>query len=203
MPERTPHRPALSGHGQARRQLSTGLTTLTLLATLRAPAALASAFGREVRFSEAEVQAAVDRHLPQEKRLGEWGSVRWLVPPRLTLGRPQPAKVGLAGRAALDLLQQPEITVDFAGTTGIRYDDAGKAFHLEDPMLDQLSAPGLSPALQPLLLRALNRVLAQYFRSHPIYVLRPDGSTTEQTARWLLRDLRIEPGQVVARLSPL
>jgi len=35
-----------------------------------------------------------------------------------------------------------------------------------------------------------------------VYVLREDGSAEEIAARWLLRSIRIEPGKVVAILSP-
>ena len=45
-------------------------------------------------------------------------------------------------------------------------------------------------------------MMASYFRNRPVYVLREDGSLQEQAARWLLRSIRIEPGQVIAVLSP-
>ena len=71
------------------------------------------------------------------------------------------------------------------------------------PQVEQVVSPALDPAAQPAARRALSRALAAWYASRPIHVLRSDASPQEATARWLLRSIRIEPGHVVAVLSPL
>ena len=50
--------------------------------------------------------------------------------------------------------------------------------------------------------QAVAALLTSYFGQRPLYVLRDDASLQEKTARWLLKSIRIEPGRVIAILSP-
>ena len=50
---------------------------------------------------------------------------------------------------------------------------------------------------------AAGQLLASYLKARPVYVLRDNGPPQEAMARWLLKSVRIEPGRVVAVLSPV
>ncbi len=175
--------------------------TLALLASLIAPAH-AGLLDREVSFSEAEIQAELDKRGPQEKRYGQLLTVGLKQAPRIRLGMIA-GRVTLSTRIDLALLGQPAIPVDVDGTAGIRYDEAGKAFYLENPVAESVSAPTLSRDAEPVARQAITQLMTTYFKGKPIYVLREDGSAQERAARWLLRAIRIEPGRVVATLSPV
>ncbi len=94
------------------------------------------------------------------------------------------------------------VPFDLAGTAGIRYDDKAKAFFLEKPVADLVQSPALSKDAAQAARNAATQLIAGYFRNRPVYVLREDGNSREVAARWLLRSVRVEPGKVVATLSP-
>lgn len=156
---------------------------------------------REVSFSEAEIQAAIDKSKPQQLNYGGLLTVSLSAPPKLTLGEPE-GRAGIVARVDIALLGNPPIPVDVVGSAGIRYDDRAKAFFLDKPVVDSVRSPGLRKEAEPEARRAVTALLAGYFRSRPVYVLREDGNAQELAARWLLRSIRIEPGRVVAVLSP-
>ena len=148
-------------------------------------------------------QAAVDRAGPQEKRYGALMTVSLREPPKVSLGVPE-GRATVAGRVELTspLLVRPAVPVDVVATAGIRYDDNAKAFFLDQPVAESIASPQLGRDAEPLARQAVNALLVNYFRSRPVYVLRDDASLKEKTARWLLKSGRIEPGKVVATLSP-
>lgn len=156
---------------------------------------------REVSFSEAEVQAAVDKSKPVQRNYGGLVTTTVQTPPRVLLGTPE-GRIGVNGRVWISLLGQPAIPVDVAANGGVRYDDAGKAFYLENPVVTSVESAALSPDMQPMARQAVAQMIAGYFRNKPVYVLREDGSMQEAAARWLLRSIRIEAGRVVAVLAP-
>ena len=156
---------------------------------------------KEVSFSEAEIQAAVDKAKPQKLNYGGLLVVSLSTPPRLTLGNPE-GRAGIVARVDISLLGNPPIPVDVVGSAGIRYDDNAKAFFLEKPVAESVQSPALRKEAEPDARRAVTALLAGYFRSKPVYVLREDGNAQELAARWLLRSIRIEPGKVIAILSP-
>lgn len=156
---------------------------------------------KEVSFSEAQIQAAIDKSKPQQLNYGGLVEVSLALPPKLTLGNPE-GRAGIVARVDISLLGNPPIPVDVVGSAGIRYDDSAKAFFLEKPVVDSVRSPGLRREAEPEARRAVTALLAGYFRSRPVYVLREDGNAQELAARWLLRSIRIEPGRVIAVLSP-
>lgn len=181
------------------------LVRLSFLAAALLAGGLAAAAGfleREVTFSEAEIQAALDKTKPQELSYGGLITVALNEPPRIRLD-------GDDGRARVDAgvdLEtpgRPPIRIDFSGRAGIRYDDRSKAFYLENPVADSVTSPTLGKEAAPAARLAITQLMASYFRSKPVYVLREDGSPQELTARWLLKSVRIEAGRVVAVLSPV
>lgn len=175
-----------------------------LFATFMAASTLSGAafLDREISFSEAEIQAAIDKSKLQQLNYGGLLTVSLLAPPKLTLGEPE-GRAGIVARVDISLLGNPPIPVDVVGSAGIRYDDHAKAFFLEKPVADSVRSPALRREAEPDARRAVTALLAGYFRTKPVYVLREDGNAQELAARWLLHSIRIEAGRVIAVLSPL
>ena len=178
-------------------------TVICLLALFACGTAHSAGFlEREASFSEAEIQARLNKSAPQEKHYGGLLSLMLLEPPTIRLGQPA-GRAGIAAQIKLSLAGQREIPVAIEGSAGIRYDSDAKAFFLDNPVADSVQSAALRPDLEPTLRRAVTQLMQGYFRARPVYVLRDDGSPEERAARWLLRSIRIEPGRVVAILSPL
>lgn len=165
-------------------------------------AASAAFLEQEVSISEGEIQAAIDRHGPVEKRYGGLMTVGLPTPPQISLGEPG-GKVRVVAQVTLTSppARQP-VPVDVVAASGLRYDDASKAFYLDNPVAESVTSPQLGREAEGLARQAVGMLLANYFRNRPVYVLREDGSFKERAARWMLRSIRIEPGRVVATLSP-
>lgn len=171
------------------------------LLALPAMAFPAGLFEKEVVFSEAEVQAAVDRSGRQQRNYGGLVTVTLAQPPRISLERSD-NRAGVTARVDVGIVGYRPVAVDVAGTAGIRFDDAAKAFFLEGATVDSLQAQGLSRDMEPVVRQAVTQLMAGYFRNKPVHVLNPGGSVEERAAHWLLRSVRIERGRVVAVLSP-
>lgn len=156
---------------------------------------------QEVSFSEAEIQASLDKSSPGEIRYGGLMALTLVQPPRITLGAPG-GRVGITAIMNIALGDGAPVPLEMSGTAGVRYDDKAKAFYLEKPVAESLQSPVLSRDAAKAARSAVTQMMAGYFRSRPVYVLREDGGAQEAAARWLLRSVRIEPGRVVATLAP-
>lgn len=165
------------------------------------PAWSAGFLEKEVYFSEADIQAELDKRGTLERRYGNMLSAALLQPPKIRLGEPA-GRATLTARVNVSILGAPAVPVDMEGTAGIRYDDKAKAFFLDKPVATAVHSAALSPEAAPFAQQAVSQLMNTYFRSKPVYVLRQDGSAEELAARWLLRSVRIEPGRVAAVLSP-
>ena len=182
--------------------LKPSLRALLLAAGLSLAGSVGAAlFDREIVFSETEIQNSLLKSSPQSQNYGGWMIVSLREAPKVTLGNPE-GRVGIAARLYIALLGGSPIPVDVTGTAGVRYDDQHKAFYLENPVADSIESQAIPPEAAPKAKQAINTLIANYFRKKPVYVLREDGSAEEIAARWLLRSIRIEPGKVVATLSP-
>jgi hypothetical protein len=178
--------------------------TLLFFTTLLISTHVSSAglFEREVAFSEADIASALAKAKPLQLSYGRLLSVALNEPPRIVLD-------GSDGRARIttgvdvELQGKQPIRVEASGRAGIRYDDQSKAFYLENPVVDSVSTPALRKEANPAVREAASQLIAAYFRSKPVYVLREDGCPQEIAARWLLKSVRIEPGRVVAVLSTI
>ncbi|MBS1143218.1 MAG: hypothetical protein H6R14_624 [Proteobacteria bacterium] len=158
---------------------------------------------REVFFSEADIQAQVEKSGTVQKSYGNGLVVVSLIePPTIRIGTPQD-KISLFARINVSLLGSPPVPVAFEGTSGIRYDDNAKAFFLQNPVAHSVQSQAIGRESEPMARQAVTQLMTNYFRTKPVYVLREDGTTQEKAARWLLRSIRIEPGHVVAILSPI
>lgn len=178
---------------------------VTLAAALLAPSLILPAHAglgeREVSFSEKEVQAALARKGKQEKNYGGILLVSLRDAPNIRLGQ-SPGRIGLAGRVFVTLVGNPALPVDVTGSAGLRYDDASKAFYLDNPLAESVETTALPREAQGMARQVVSQFIAGYFRNRPVYQLREDGSLEEQTARWLLKSVRVEPGRLIATLSP-
>ncbi|MGA9394263.1 MAG: DUF1439 domain-containing protein [Azonexus sp.] len=154
-----------------------------------------------ISFTEAEIQAALDKSSHVDVRYGSLMTFTLLQTPKITLGNPE-ERVGVTASMSISLGGGAPVPLDVAGMAGIRYDDKAKAFYLEKPVATSVRSPALSSDEANALRGAATQLIAAYFRSRPVYVLREDGNAQERAARWLLRAIRIEPGKVVATLSP-
>lgn len=152
--------------------------------------------------SEAAIQAALVRSGPLQKNYGGLVTVSLNDPPRISLDSPD-GRAGISARMVVALLGHNPVSVDVVGKAGLRYDDRSKAFFLTQPVIETVQSAALSREAEPLARQAVTELVASYFRAKPVYVLREDGTPEEQTARWLLKSVRIEPGQIVAVLSPI
>ena len=177
------------------------ITVLLLAAGLNVASA-AGFLEHEVSFSEAEVQAAVDRNGTIRRSYGGLLTVTLQQPPKIALGVPE-GRIALSGSMQVIIAGQAAIPVDVQGVAGLRYDDRSKGFFLENPVATSVSSPMLDKGTEPFIRQGVSQLMNTYFRNRPVYVLRDDGSTDEATMRWLLRSVRIEAGRVVAVLSPL
>lgn len=175
--------------------------TAFFILALASACAWADFLDREVAFSEAEVQAALDKASPGEVRYGGLMALNLERPPQIRLGVPA-ERVAVVAKLNLSLAGGPPLPLEMSGTAGVRYDDKEKAFYLDKPVADSVQSPALSPDAAQAARSAVTQLMAGYFRSRPVYVLREDGNLKEKAARWLLRALRVEPGRVVATLSP-
>lgn len=179
------------------------IATLLLAALLGyASTALAGLLDREIAFSEEQIQAALTKSGTQPRNYGGLMTVALAEAPHIELGTPA-NRVGIAARVNIGLLGNPAVPVDVTGTAGIRYDDNSKAFFLEAPIVDRVESLALPVESEASARRVINSLITAYFRSKPVYSLRENGSAEELAARWLLRSVRIEPGKVIATLSPL
>jgi hypothetical protein len=158
---------------------------------------------KEIHFSEADIQAQVDKSGGMQKSYGKGMIVVELIEaPKIHLGEPE-GKASVAARLKVSLLGNPPVPVDVLGTSGLRYDDNTKSFYLENPVANSVQSAGIPREAEPMARQAITQLMTAYFRSKPVYVLREDGSLQEKAARWLLRSIRIEPGRVTALLSPV
>lgn len=177
------------------------IAALVLALASLVPACGAALLEREIAFSEAEIQNALVKSGPQSRNYG-WMTVSLNEAPRITLGNPE-GQVGIVARIHVAVLGGQPLPVDVTGVAGVRYDDNAKAFFLENPVIRTVESQAIPKEAQPSARQAANTLIAGYFRNKPVYALRENGSTQEIAARWLLRSIRIEPGRIVATLSPL
>lgn len=157
-------------------------------------------FGDEVSFSQAQLQASLDRSFPKRyERLGGLVELR-LTNPRLRL----PTN---GDRLAMDV----DIDVDGLGrmnerdgtltlSSGLRFDPATRGLHLEAPTIDRLEMAALGGVMGDSARGVLNRWLVDYARDEPIH--RFDDSLIERLGARRIQATRIDNGRIVLDLGP-
>ena len=157
---------------------------------------------KEIIFSQAEIQAALAKNGPVQKNYGGVVMISLKQAPTIELDG-HDGRARITASFDLGLLGSPPVAVNMIGRAGIRYDDKNKAFFLENAITDSVESYALPKEMESTARQAVTQLMANYFRTKPIYVLRADGSPQEIAARWLLKSVRIEPGKVVATLSAI
>ncbi|MGO4153415.1 DUF1439 domain-containing protein [Cupriavidus sp. YAF13] len=145
-----------------------------------ASAALAAALvgcgmmGNDYTFSQSQLQSALERKFPFNKRYMELFDIQ-LANPQLTLD-PSRNRVNVQFDATVNnrLFSGEPMTGRFALDSGLRYDPASRAVVLQDPQVQQFDVKGLPPQFSRQL-NALGGILAeQLLQGYPLYTFRPD-----------------------------
>ncbi|MSQ75960.1 MAG: DUF1439 domain-containing protein [Rhodoferax sp.] len=156
----------------------------------------------ELSFTERELQAALNKADMSTRLLDGLVVVSVTGQPQVKLGQP-PERIGIAAQLSIKVVGLPVMPASVKGSSGLRYDDAQKAFFLDAPQLDAVTAPLLPKAMEGAARTAITRQLAASFNKTPVYSLKTDGSLKEQAARQTLKSVRIEPDRIVARFGLL
>lgn len=184
------------GRTASRRILLMGLAALLGACAGGRPAELA------LSFSEAEVQAALDKAEKSRELLDGLLRISVEGSPQVRLGEP-PERIGLQARLSIRVSGVGAMPATVKASSGLRYEPMAKAFFLEAPRVESIEAPLLPRALEGPARNAITRQLEASFAQTPVYTLKPDGSLKEQAARGLLKSVRIERSRVVAVFSPV
>ena len=156
----------------------------------------------ELSFTERELQAALNKADMSTRLLDGLVVVSVTGQPQVKLGQP-PERIGLSAQLSIKVVGLPAMPASVKGSSGLRYDDAQKAFFLEAPQLDAVTAPLLPKAMEGAARMAITRQLAASFNQTPVYSLKADSSLKEKAARQTLKSIRIEPDRIVARFGLL
>ncbi|MDF3838104.1 DUF1439 domain-containing protein [Cupriavidus basilensis] len=143
-------------------------------AALAVGMAACGALGNDYTFSQSQLQAALERKFPFNKRYMELFDIQ-LANPQLTLD-PGRNRVNVQFDATVDnrLFFRQALTGRFALDSGLRYDQATRAIVLQDPQVQQFDVTGLPPQFARQL-NALGGILAeQLLQGYPLYTFRPD-----------------------------
>lgn len=153
-------------------------------------------------FTEGELQSALNKADLSTRLLDGLVLISVVDSPVVKLGTP-PERIGLTTQLSIKVAGLPAMPATVRGSSGLRYDETQKAFFLETPQLDAVTAPLLPKALEGAARTAITRQLATSFSQTPVYSLKAGGSLKEQAARQTLKSIRIEPDRIVARFGLL
>lgn len=160
------------------------------LATLAATGWLVgcSAFRSEYTFSQDQLQTALQRKFPFNKRYMELFDIQ-LANPQLALDAPR-NRVTVTFDATVDnrlFFRQP-LTGRFALDSALRYDPPSRSLVLEDPEVRQFDVQGM-PAQFSRQLNALGGILSeQLLQGYPLYTFKPEELRLAGTS--------VEPGTI-------
>ena len=156
----------------------------------------------ELSFTERELQAALNKADMSKRLLDGLVLISVVDSPQVKLGT-LPERIGLTAQLSIKVVGLPALPASVSGSSGLRYDQTQKAFFLDTPQLDAVTAPLLPKALEGATRTAITRQLAASFSQTPVYSLKADGSLKEQAARQTLKSIRIDPERIVARFGLL
>lgn len=157
-------------------------------ATAAAFVAACGSFTNEYTFSQSQLQAALERKFPFNKRYMELFDIQ-LANPHLTLDAAR-NRVSVQFDATLDnrLFFSQALNGRFALESGLRYDPATLSVVLQDPQVQQFDVKGL-PGQFSRQLNALGGILAeQLLQGYPLYTFRPEQLRVAGTS--------VEPGTI-------
>ncbi|CAG9187222.1 DUF1439 domain-containing protein [Cupriavidus pinatubonensis] len=154
----------------SRRRCTGAIAAAVLTAWLGACGSL----GNEYTFSQSQLQSALERKFPFNKRYLDIFDIQ-LANPRLTLD-PARNRVNLQFDATVDnkLFFRQALTGRFALDSGLRYDAPSHSIVLQDPEVQQFDVQGL-PGQLSRQINALGGILAeQLLQGYALYTFRPD-----------------------------
>ncbi|MCO4888741.1 DUF1439 domain-containing protein [Cupriavidus sp. WGtm5] len=157
-------------------------------ATLAVGLAACGAFRSEYTFSQSELQAALERKFPFNKRYMELFDIQ-LTNPQLTLDSVR-NRVNVQFDATIDnkLFFSQALSGRFALDSGLRYDEPTRSVVLQDPEVKRFDVQGM-PAQFSRQLNALGGILAeQLLQGYPLYTFRED--------QLRLAGTHVEPGTI-------
>ncbi|MCY1367178.1 hypothetical protein D9M69_541020 [compost metagenome] len=157
-------------------------------AALAAGLAACGAFRNEYTFSQSQLQAALERKFPFNKRYMELFDIQ-LTNPQLTLDSVR-NRVNVQFDAVIDnkLFFRQALTGRFALDSGLRYDAPTRSVVLQDPEVQRFDVQGM-PAQFSRQLNALGGILAeQLLQGYPLYTFREDQLRVAGT--------QVEPGTI-------
>lgn len=183
---------------------------ITLFVPLLISVLLLSACDHLARYTitEQEVNQALKKHNNYEKNIG----VNGLATAHITLtdlqsaiGREEPGKITLSGKASLQLQSlfgQQNADIFLKMKAQPVYNPDQGAIYLQDlQVTDNQVRPEKLQQVVNTLMPVLNQSLQDYFRTHPAYVLKADHSTGEAIAKKMAQGLEVRPGELVISLT--
>lgn len=155
--------------------------------------------GRDIRFTEPQLQAQLDRKFPRDyRKLGGLVSIS-LLNPRLDLpggGRLHlEFDLGVAGIGGSSRNPSGHFVVE----SGLRFDAGTHGLHLDNPELVNVDVPALGGAMNGTARALVNSWLLDYARQEPVYRL--DDSTFGRIASRRIDRVDIDTGVITLRLD--
>lgn len=153
-----------------------------------------------VKIPRAEIQELLDQRFPRSKEIPFLFRVE-LRDPVIEL-RKNPDRLYVEVTAETDRKVGSRRLSAALGVSGaLRYVDRRGEFHLDDPEVEKFSILSLSEGQNARARSGLDWVASQLLGSIPIYRLK-ERRWTQALVRYVLRDVRIERGELVATLAP-
>lgn len=182
-----------------------GIAAITLLLTL-----LTAGCDQLARYtlSEQEVNDYLQKHNDYQKQLGVPGVVDAnivLTDLSSLIGRAEPGKVTLSGKAKVDIRsllgsQSADMTLTLKAQP-VFDKEQGAIYLKEMELVDYAVEAEKMHTVMKTLAPYLNQSLKSYFNQKPAYVLNADHSKTEALAKKLAKGIEIKPGQIVILLT--
>lgn len=155
--------------------------------------------GRDIRFTEPQLQAQLDHKFPRDyRKLGGLVSIS-LLNPRLSLpggGRLQlEFDLGVAGMGG----NSREPSGHFMLESGLRFDAGTHGLHLDNPEIINVDVPALGGVMNGTARALVNSWMLDYARKEPVYRL--DDSTFGRIASKRIERVDIDTGVITLRLD--
>lgn len=120
------------------------------------------------------------------------------------ISRSEPGKIALTGDAAVNLdtlLGKAEAKIALTLTARPYFDAQAGAIYLKELNISQYTVtPESMDTAIAAVIPYLNSSLETFFETQPVYVLNPENSAAEATAKKLAKGLEIKPGKLVIPL---
>ena len=153
----------------------------------------------EIRVTEEEINEELQKSLPYSANYSD--IVSFTIEDatvELKEGSDRAAITMVGMIEVLDTFNVFEATVNL--TAGVRYEASTGEFFLTDPEVANVEVKGVPPALNEPVTLAADLAAGTILESYPVFTLEPEDFETN-IARLVLKEVRIEDGFLVAKLS--